>query len=318
MLVAMALISLSLTHALDEVCRHGAVAIGNFDGVHRGHQAIVAELQRQARAVNGPAVAVTFDPHPLQILRPEQFQPVLTTIARRAEVLHEHGADHVVILPTSPALLQLTAHEFFEQILRLKLGARAVVEGFNFCFGHNREGTIETLQTLGRESSINVSLVPPQLLQGQPISSSRVRRELEQGRVREAIELLGRPYQIQGVVSHGQQRGASIGFPTANLDAVRTLLPRDGVYAVRAQVAGGTHMGAANIGANPTFGEHARKVEAHLIGYHGDLYGQTMRLDFLERLRDTRPFAGVTELQAQLQADVDQARRIGEESGAHA
>ena len=290
--------------------RRGAVAVGNFDGVHRGHAALLAEVRRQARAVGGPAVALTFDPHPLQLLRPEQFQPVLTTTADRAELLRTCGADRVLVLNTTPALLHLSAAEFFQQVLQDRLAAQALVEGVNFGFGRNREGTIETLSTLCHEAGVTLTIVPPVLRDGQPISSSRVRMALERGAVREAAELLNRPYRLRGVVGSGRQRGRTIGFPTANLERIETLLPRDGVYAVRVHRGRESWPGAANLGPNPTFGESARKVEVHLIGFQGDLLGQTLVVDFLERLRDTRPFAGVAELTEQLRRDVESAQSI--------
>jgi riboflavin kinase/FMN adenylyltransferase len=290
--------------------RSGAVAVGNFDGVHRGHAALLAEVRRQARAVHGPAVALTFDPHPLQLLRPEQFQPVLTTAADRAELLQACGADQVQVLKTTPALLQLSAAEFFHQVLQDRLAARALVEGVNFGFGRNREGTIETLATLSREAGMALMIVPPVLRDGQPVSSSRVRKALERGAVREAAELLNRPYRLRGTVAIGRQRGRTIGFPTANLERIETLLPRDGVYAVRVYRGIESWPGAANIGSNPTFGEAARKVEVHLIDFQGDLLGQILVVDFLERLRDTRPFAGVAELAEQLRRDVEKAQSV--------
>lgn len=290
--------------------RKGAVTVGNFDGVHRGHGALLAEVRRQARALGGPAVALTFDPHPLQLLRPEQFQPVLTTAADRAELLRSSGADRVLILKTTPALLQLRAAEFFQHVLQERLAARALVEGVNFGFGRNREGTIDTLATLCRQAAIPLTIVPPVLQDGQPISSSRVRKALESGAVGEAIELLSLPYRLSGVVGRGRQRGRTIGFPTANLERIETLVPGDGVYAVRVYCGRESWPGAANIGPNPTFGESARKVEVHLIGFQGDLLGQTLGVEFLERLRDTRPFAGVAELAEQLRRDVENAQAV--------
>lgn len=290
--------------------RRGAIAIGNFDGVHRGHAALLAEARRQARAFDGPAVALTFDPHPLQLLRPEQFQPVLTTAADRVELLRACGADAVLILKTSPTLLHLSAAEFFHQVLQDRLAARALVEGVNFGFGRNREGSIETLATLCREAAITLTIVPPVLRDGQPISSSRVRKALERGAAREAADLLNRPYRLHGTVSIGRQRGRTIGFPTANLERIETLLPKDGVYAVRVYRGSESWPGAANIGPNPTFAESARKVEVHLIGFQGDLLGQTLAVDFLERLRDTRPFPSVDELAKQLRRDVENARHL--------
>jgi riboflavin kinase / FMN adenylyltransferase len=295
---------------LPEECRGGAVTIGNFDGVHRGHQALLAELSRQALALPGPAVAVTFDPHPLQLLRPAQFLPVLTTIADRAALLQTYGADHVVILRTTPDLLHLRAREFFDLVLRERLGARTVVPGFNFAFGRGREGTVDTLAALCREAGLGFTLVPPLELDGRPISSSRVRGELVRGAVREAAVLLGRPYRLGGTVATGQRRGRTLGFPTANLEAVEVLVPGNGVYAVRVVHDGKSWSGAANIGPNPTFGEQERKVEVHLIDFAGDLYGARLAVDFIERLRDTRPFASALALVEQLRSDVEQARRL--------
>jgi riboflavin kinase/FMN adenylyltransferase len=292
------------------VLRGGAIAIGNFDGVHRGHAALMTELRRQARALAGPAVAVSFDPHPLQLLRPEQFQPVLTTVADRALLLQACGADHVLFLRTTPALLHLSAAMFFHEVLQARLAAQALIEGPNFRFGRNREGNIETLAKLCREPAVALTILPPVLVEGRPVSSSRVRTALVRGDVREAANLLNRPYRLRGTVGTGQQRGRQIGFPTANLEQIETLVPGDGVYTVVVHRGNHTWPGAANIGPNPTFGESARKIEVHLIGFHGELLGETLRIDFLARLRDTRRFASVTELREQLGRDVDEARRM--------
>jgi riboflavin kinase/FMN adenylyltransferase len=289
-------------------CRGGAVSIGNFDGVHRGHVALLEELRRQASAVRGPAVALTFDPHPLQLLRPEHLPPPLTTTAERACLLRAHGADHVVMLRTTHELLSLTAEEFFERVVRAHFGARAMVEGDNFGFGRGRGGNVATLAELCRRDGLGMVVVPPVEVDDRPVSSSRVRSALQGGAVREAAECLGRPYRLTGIVGTGQRRGATLGFPTANLERIETLIPGDGVYAVRGQHGGRAWPGAANIGPNPTFGESARKVEVHLIGFQGDLYGKELAVDFVDRLRDTRRFGSVTELLAQLRADVERAR----------
>jgi len=297
---------LQWTDSVPAECRGGAVTIGNFDGVHRGHQQILAEVCRQGR----PALAVTFDPHPLQILRPEQFQPLVTTVIRRADLLHEYGADHVLILATTPALLQLTAREFFDQVLCRRLDARVIVEGPNFGFGRNREGNVEILKAYCHEAGRKLVVVPPLEWEGKPISSSRVRNELLAGAVSKASVLLGRPFSLEGIVGKGQARGKSLGFPTANLEGITTLVPGDGVYAVRVHYQGKTWPGAANIGPNPTFGEQARKIEVHIIDFAGDLYGQSLNVEFIERIRNTRPFASAQELVEQLRRDVDQARQL--------
>jgi riboflavin kinase/FMN adenylyltransferase len=291
-------------------CRGGALSVGNFDGVHRGHVALLEELRRQADAVHGPAVALTFDPHPLQLLRPDSYPPPLTTIAERARLLRAHGADHVVILGTTHDFLRLTAEEFFERVVRGHFEARAMVEGESFGFGRGRGGNVATLAELCRRDGLGLVVVPPVDVGGQAVSSSRVRAALQRGAVREAAQCLGRPYRLTGTVEAGQQRGAGLGFPTANLGRAQTLIPGDGVYAVRVDRDGTRWPGAANIGPNPTFGESARKVEVHLIGFRGDLYGQGLSVEFIDRLRDTRPFGGVSELVAQLRADVERAREI--------
>jgi riboflavin kinase / FMN adenylyltransferase len=288
----------------------GVVSVGNFDGVHRGHTAVLAEARSAAKAVGAPVVVVTFDPHPLQLLAPERFQPLLTSVEHRAELLQCAGADGVVILRTTPELLRLDAVTFFRAILRDQMKARAVVEGFNFRFGHNRAGSNEHLKGWCTAAGIAFHEVLPSTWKGRPISSSRVREALQAGDIPTATELLNRPYRVAGRVGTGARRGRTIGFPTANLEDVQTLVPAEGVYAVRALLDGKSYGGAANIGPNPTFGEQARKLEVHLIDFDGDLYGRTLAVDFLARLRETRKFDSVDELRAQLQRDIGAARRM--------
>ncbi len=302
--------SLPWTKLPPEACRGGTVSFGNFDGVHRGHAYLMQQLRGEARELRGPAVAVTFDPHPLQLLRPEQFQPLLTTARDRAELLKAQGVDGVLILQTTRDLLELSAADFFNEVIRKRLQARALVEGVNFGFGKNREGNTDTLAKFCLSAGMNLVVVPPLVLDGQVVSSSRVRGALQQGDVREAIRLLDRPYRLRGTVGRGQQRGRTIGFPTANLENVETLVPGDGVYAVRVYWKGSTWSGAANLGPNPTFGEQARKIEVHLIGFSGELSGEVLAVDFFERLRDTRPFSGVNELVEQLRKDVARAAQL--------
>jgi riboflavin kinase/FMN adenylyltransferase len=256
-------------------------------------------------------VAVTFDPHPIALLAPERLRPLLTTPPDRAELLQQAGADHVLILRTTPNLLQLEARDFLDRVLGELLAARAVVEGFNFRFGRGRAGSTELLADWCRGRGLPLVVVPPFRLDGEVVSSSRVRAALEAGDVAAATRLLGRPYRLRGVVGEGARRGRALGFPTANLVRPATLVPGDGVYAVQVWPEDGAAWpGAANVGPNPTFGESARKVEAHLIGYEGSLYGRLLAVDFVARLRDTRPFAGPADLAAQLRVDVETARRL--------
>jgi riboflavin kinase/FMN adenylyltransferase len=286
------------------------LTVGNFDGVHRGHAALVAEVCCQARTAGVPAVALTFDPHPREILQPGKPHELLTTVADRASLLQELGANQVVILHTTPDLLALTAAEFFQQVIRQRLQAVALVEGVNFCFGRHREGNTEVLICLCRAADLPLTVIPQMVWEGRDVSSSEVRQALLRGEVDRAAGLLGRPYRLHGLVGTGQKRGQTLGFPTANLKKMPTLVPGDGVYAVRVQAAGSTWPGAANIGPNPTFGEQARKVEVHLIGFRGDLYEKPLTVDFIKRLRETRPFGGVAELVEQLHRDVEQARQV--------
>lgn len=286
----------------------GAVTVGNFDGVHLGHLALVEAARRRAR----PVVAVTFDPPPYQVLHPQSVpsRPPLTTIPQRAALLQKGGVDHVIILRTTPALLALSPEAFFEDVLVRQLGAKAVVEGYDFRFGRGRTGTNVLLAELCAAQGLAFEEIAPFRVGGQAVSSSLVRMSLEGGNVAFARELLGRSYSIAGQVGTGAKRGRTIGFPTANVEDLHTLLPAEGVYAVRASVSGRRYAGAANIGPNPTFGEHARKVEVHLLDFEGDIYGQSIEVSFVQRLRETRPFAGIPALVEQLQRDVAEARGI--------
>ena len=259
----------------------------------------------------------TFDPPLHQVLHPGSGRPPLTTLSQRAELLHAIGADHVVILRTGPALLALSPEAFFEDVIARQLGARAVVEGYNFRFGRGRAGTNDTLRELCRATGLVFEEVPQLALGGEPVSSSRVRAALVSGDVSRAAELLDRNYRITGTVITGAKRGRTIGFPTANLGDVPTVLPGNGVYAVRATVDGRAWPGAANVGPNPTFGEDARKIEVHLIGFSGDVYGKSMEVEFVSRLRETRPFNGVERTRyVQLKQDIDHALACSAGAGA--
>jgi riboflavin kinase / FMN adenylyltransferase len=290
--------------------RGGAVTIGNFDGVHRGHAAIIERLRAKAQEVGGPAVLFTFDPHPVRLLRPEAEPPPLTWTDRKAALLAELGVDTMVAYPTDRQLLALSPRDFFDQIVCAALDAKALVEGPNFFFGRNRQGTVETLHEFCAAAGLSLDIVSPEVDGGAFISSSRIRASIGRGDVADARRMLTQPYRIRGMVTHGARRGASLGFPTANIEAVDTLLPGEGVYAGRAYWGTAVRAAAISIGPNPTFAEHRRKVEAHLIDYTGSLYGQTLEVDFLARLRDIQPFPSVEALQAQLADDVRITREL--------
>jgi riboflavin kinase / FMN adenylyltransferase len=225
-------------------------------------------------------------------------------------LLRDAGADHVELLRADAALLALSAEAFFEDELLRKFRPAAVVEGYDFRFGRNRGGDNRVLAELCRAHGIAFTELPPVAVAGQTVSSSRVRAALTAGDVATAAALLGRAYDITGTVVTGAQRGRTIGVPTANLGGVETLVPAAGVYAVRATAGGRTYPAAANVGPNPTFGDDARKIEVHLLDFAGDLYGKPVRAEFVARLRDTRPFAGVAELVEQVHRDIAAARRV--------
>jgi len=302
-------------HDLPNTLRGGAITIGNFDGVHRGHARLIDELAASAKRVGGPAIVFTFDPHPVRLLRPEHAPPPLTWTDRKAELLASLGVDALIAYPTDDALLALSPSEFFADIVETKLAAKAMVEGPNFFFGKKRSGDISTLATLCEAADIHLNIVQPVETGGEFVSSSRIRNLIANGDLKQANAFLTQPYRIRGMVTHGAARGARIGFPTANLDAVDTLLPGVGVYAGAAEVAGKNYAAAINIGPNPTFGEDARKIEAHLLDFNDSIYGQPLEVEFFVKLRDTTPFNSLQELQDQLAKDVAATRQMFAECG---
>lgn len=296
--------------------RGGALTVGNFDGVHRGHAQIIAQLIAAAQRVGGAAVVFTFDPHPVRLLRPDACPPPLTWTDRKAELLAELGVDAMISYPTDESFLQLSAREFFESIIRKHLAAKAIVEGPNFYFGRGREGDVNLLSEFCEQAGLSLEVVQALQLHGDLVSSSRVRKLIAAGDVETAGDLLTRPYRIRGMVTHGAGRGAKIGFPTANVDAIDTLLPAPGVYGGRSHMQGRSWPAAINIGPNPTFSEQRQKVEVHLMDFEGDLYGQPLEVDFDWRVRDVVKFAGTEQLIQQIADDVQAIRsRIAGNSG---
>ena len=288
-----------------------AVAVGNFDGVHRGHQALVAAAVARARETGGAAVVLTFDPHPARVLRPDAAPSALSTLAQKEELVKALGIDRLVALTFDARLAALPPDAFVREVLASLLGARHVVVGESFRFGHARQGDARTLEALGGREGFDVQVVPPVLHAGRPISSSRVREVLAAGDVREAAELLGRPYALDGRVVRGDGRGRTLGIPTANLEAEDQLLPARGVYAGRAMVPSGEWRTAVvNVGERPTFGGTGLVVEAHLLDFAGDLYDTRVRLSFHARLRGEERFPSAQALVERIQADVRAAREL--------
>jgi riboflavin kinase/FMN adenylyltransferase len=295
---------------LPERFRGGVVSIGNFDGVHGGHARILECLLRMARQQGVCAVVLTFDPHPARLLRPQQAPTPLSWTEYKARLLQELGVDAVVAYPTDPSLLALSPAEFFERIVLGQFRARGMVEGQNFFFGHDRGGNIKVLGQFCRQAGIPLEVVEPAQIDGQVVSSSRVRTLISAGAVAEAAHLLTRPYRIRGTVIHGQGRGNKLGYPTANVGAIDVLLPGEGIYAGRAWIDGKSYATAMSLGGNPTFDESEQKVEAFLLDYGGDIYGRPIEIDFLTRLRDIKRFDSAVELTEQMALDVQQTRWI--------
>lgn len=304
-------------------CMNGAVTIGNFDGVHRGHRQILKSLCALAQKVHGPAVVLTFDPPPARLLRPSDAPLPLSTPQWKAEMLKGTGVDFVVVVKTNPEILSLSADEFFKEVLVDSLHIRGIVEGENFRFGKERSGTTELLRCLSSMHGVHCEIIKPELADKEWISSTRIRSLIESGSLREANQLLLGNYRISGIVESGMQRGRTIGFPTANLSSIATLIPAVGVYAARLAsvrdldsnyVSDGMPVAgcpiALHIGPNPTFGESLKKVEAHLIGYRGDLYGRVLEIEIVDRIRDVIQFGSKDDLLSQLNRDVIKASEI--------
>ncbi len=296
--------------------RAPVVAIGNFDGVHRGHQALVSTIQRLARAENREAVVLTFDPHPARFFAPRLAPPMLVSLERRLELLTQAGADVVLVEPFTPQFAALSALDFIENVLRNDLHASHVVVGWDFSFGAGRRGDPSLLASEGMRLGMQVTVVPPVMNEGLVCSSTKIREFVLEGRVEGAALLLGRPYETTGLVVHGQHRGRTLGIPTANLASDTDLLPKSGVYAAWARCLDSAKRlpAAVSVGNNPTFvcdsGAAAIVVEAHLLDFNSDLYGQRMRLEYVGRLRDQRSFPSTGELVTEIKRDLQRVREI--------
>lgn len=309
--------SIQVLHDLDRIRLEGVVlSIGNFDGVHRGHQAIIGAARRRAQAVGGRVVAMTFEPHPATILSPDRVPAMLTPLDEKIRCLEAAGADIAVVVESRREFFDCPADTFVQDIIVGRFRPAAMVEGASFRFGRHRQGDIETLRAAGRTHGFDVEIVPPVCvdLGGHPdtvISSSLIRHLLSSGTVDRAALCLGRPYALLGRVEPGLARGRTLGFATANLALVAPqLVPAEGVYAGRATVGDSTYAAAVSIGRTPTFGGDRQLIEAHLLDFDGDLYGCDLRLEFLAWLREQKKFDTPAALQAQIAEDIRQTREV--------
>lgn len=291
----------------------GTVAtVGTFDGVHLGHWAVLQEIRKRGDAAGRRSVLVTFDPHPLRIVHPERAPLCLTTPVEKKEILAESGLDYAVFVSFTRALSRYEPRRFVEEVLVGRLGVEELVIGYDHGFGRDRQGDAESLERLGRELGFTVDVVAPVSADGDVISASRIRSLLLDGRVRPAAACLGRPYAMRGVVVRGEGRGKGLGFPTANLRVADgdKLIPPQGIYAVRGTLRSGTYAGALHLGPRPTFKGSPPTIELHLLDFDADIYGEEVRVDFIERLRGVEPFTSVEALVDQIRRDVDEARAV--------
>ncbi len=295
------------------------VTVGTFDGVHRGHRAVLEEIRVRAETAGLKSVLVTFDPHPLAVVRPELAPRLLSTPREKREVLAASGIDVAVFLRFTEALSRYSPARFVEEILVRRLNVKELVIGYDHGFGRGREGDAETLRSLGVDWGFTVDVVAPVSVDGGAVSSTEVRRAVTGGEVAGARAALGRPYSLVGRVEPGDGRGRGLGFPTANLGAVpdEKLVPPHGVYAVRANLPSGVHAGALHIGPRPTFPDARPSIELHVLDFEGDLYGRWARVDFIERIRGIVAFGSVDALVERMGLDVARVRELfaGPESG---
>ena len=290
---------------------HPVLALGNFDGLHRGHLKIIERVRRGAVEHSGTPMAMTFDPHPSRIVRPDKAPPLLMTKSQRLEALAREGIAAVAVVRFTTELSQWDPETFVRTVLVEWLRVSEVWVGANFLFGHDRSGNFSTLRTLGQRYGFRADKIDPVRYKEFVVSSTRVRRLVVEGRMDEAGALLGHPYYIDGIVVEGKRRGRELGFPTANLQTENELLPPNGVYATTTTIDGVVHASLTNVGVRPTFGDTTETmIEAYVLGFEGDLYGRAVRLGFVQRLRDERKFEDVDALRAQIEADRRRAERL--------
>jgi len=284
------------------------LTMGNFDGLHLGHQALLRQMSQDAKDVGGSSVVLTFEPHPLKILAPKRAPKLLLTHKDKILLLQSKGVDVVVIQEFNPAFALIEAEDFVRSYLAKGLKVHRIWVGKEFRFGRGRRGDVEALTRWGKESGFEVKIIEPVLDEGQRISSTRIRALIEEGEVHQVSRFLGRCHFLSGRVVKGHQRGKALGFPTANISTRTEVLPPDGVYATFFWVQGRRWSSVTSLGSNPTFGEGPRTLETYLFDFDGDLYDQSVRLSFVKRIREQKKFSSAELLVTQMHEDVEQAR----------
>jgi riboflavin kinase / FMN adenylyltransferase len=285
--------------------KNGVVTIGNFDGIHLGHREIFRRVRTIAAAIGGESVVVTFVPHPVKLFTSLKKLRLITTYAEKEGLVEASGIDYLLEIPFTEEFAALTARDFVSRILLDLIGTKHLVIGYDYKFGRNREGDVALLRQMGEEFGFTVHVLEPIGAEGEIYSSTRIRQMVGDGDVKGVVRLLGRHFFLDGTVIHGRHRGKGLGFPTANLATDNELIPKNGVYAVKVKIDNVMFDGACNIGSNPTFGNEETAIEVFIFNFTGDLYGRTLRVFYIDRIRDERRFADAYALQQAIQSDVD-------------
>jgi len=291
------------------------LTIGNFDGVHLGHQSLFNRVVETAKKINGTATAMTFEPHPMKVIKPEGCPfPLITLYEQKIELLSQVGLDFLIVIPFNKEFSQISARQFVQNILVERIGVKSVIIGNDYCFGKKREGNIQLLKEYGDEFGFSVQIVPWQAVDNisqTRISSTAIRKAVASGNLIQAKQMLGRYYQVKGIVQQGRNRGGNqVGFHTANIKLYDELKPLNGVYAVNVIYQEKKYLAVANIGYSPTFNDHEYTLEIHLLDFSGNLYNQTIRVNFIERLRDEIKFESIAALAEQINIDIHHARKV--------
>ncbi|MCP4744925.1 MAG: bifunctional riboflavin kinase/FAD synthetase [Desulfobacteraceae bacterium] len=299
---------------IEKPYNNAVVTIGNFDGVHIGHQALLHTVIEKADAINGTSIAMTFNPHPIRVLAKNGQPPLITLPEQKAELIARAGIQVLIIVPFTKDFATLGAHEFIKSLLVEKIGMKAIVVGKDYTFGRNKEGDLNLLREISNKLNFDIILVDwIQASNGlnRRISSTKVRELVMNGKMDDAKKILGRYYQIRGTVAGGRNRGGKLlGFPTANINLHDELCPKRGIYAVTVEHGGKSHLGVANIGYSPTFDDHIFTVEVHILDFDKNIYGDRIRVNFIERLRDEKKFKSIEALAGQIRKDIIHARKI--------
>ncbi|MGD2030200.1 MAG: bifunctional riboflavin kinase/FAD synthetase [Desulfobacterales bacterium] len=299
---------------IEKPYNNAVITIGNFDGVHIGHQALFHEVIEKADAIDGTSIVMTFEPHPVRVLKQNGHPPLITLYEQKLELIESSGIDVLICIPFTMEFAAISAKEFVEDILLARIGMKAIVVGQDYTFGKNRQGNLDLLQTYAKTLGFEVIVADwIQTLNKNPdrISSTRTRELVMAGKVNEAQKLLGRHYQIRGIVTTGRNRGGRLlGFPTANIILHDELCPKTGVYAVTVECRNSRHKGVANIGYCPTFGDQVFSVEVHILDFNENIYDQKIRVNFVQRIRDEKKFSNISELSDQIKKDIVKTRKI--------